>query len=354
MLLAAVLGCVSAAGAESPAPTTKGVVDEMRLPLSFELNEGQAQSEIRALSRGLGYGVMLTNDEMVLQLTRGVRREQDVLRFKMIGSNRVPVVSGVDQLPGKVSYFVGRDSSQWRTGLATYGKVKYEAVYPGIDMVYYGNQRQLEYDFIVAPGADPSVIAFGVTGAKKLTIEADGDLSVSTKNGEVVQNKPVVYQVINGERRSVEGRFVMKGRDRFAFELGNYDKQHELVIDPSLGFFTYFGDAGTDQIKSMAVTSPSGLTFFGGLTTSLALPGAVNSYGGGVADGFISATGQNATSVLMTLFIGGTGTDVVNGLALASGIAPAFMTVAGITDSTNFPVLNAPAGRRSAEASMPS
>ena len=84
-----------------------------------------------------------------------------------------------------MSYFVGRDSSQWRTGLATYGKIKYEAVYPGIDMVYYGNQRQLEYDFIVAPGADPSVIGFGVTGAKKLTIEADGDLSISTKNGEV-------------------------------------------------------------------------------------------------------------------------------------------------------------------------
>lgn len=312
-----------------------------RLPLSFELNEGQASPQIKAIARGSGYGIMLTSDEMVLALTRGVKSDGDVLRLRLIGGSRTPAISGIDRLPGTVSYYVGNDSTKWRSGIATYAKVKYASVYRGIDLIYYGNQRQLEYDFVVAPGANPSAIQLSVAGAKKMRIQDNGDLFMETSHGIVVQPKPVLYQVIDGQRQTVEGGFALAGSNRMSFNIGSYDRDHELIIDPSIGFYTYFGDTGTDQIKSIAVTSPSGFTFYGGLTTSLTLPNAGNTYGGGGADGFISAIGPNAASVLLTLFLGGTGTDAVNGLALASGLAPAFLAVTGLTNSTDFPLQNA-------------
>ena len=339
-MLVAALGFAAPASADAPS-TSAPKVEHGQLPLSFELNEGQAGAEIKALSRGNGYGVLLTADEFILSLTRDAKERSSVLRFKLVGGNTAPVVSGDDRLPGTVSYFTGNDRSKWRSNIATYAKVKYDEVYPGIDLVYHGNQRELEYDFVVAPGADPSNIRLAVSGATQVKLGNDGELLLDTDSGTLAHSKPVIYQNIGGRRQLVSGAFRLDAKNRVGFELGAYDRQYELVIDPSIGFFTYFGGTGTDQIKSIAVTSPSGLTFYSGLTTSLNLPGSGVPGSGGNADGFISAMGPNATSVLLTVFVGGTGTDAVNGLALDAAAIPTFLAVSGITNSLDFPTMNA-------------
>ncbi len=340
MMVLAVLGFAAPASADAPSPSAPKV-EHGQLPMSFELNEGQADAGIKALSRGNGYGVLLTADEFILSLTRDSKERSSVLRFKLVGGNPASAVSGADRLPGTVSYFTGNDRSKWRSNIATYAKVKYDEVYPGIDLVYYGNQRELEYDFVVAPGADPSNIRLAVSGARSVKLGSDGQLLLGTNSGTLAHSKPVIYQHIDGRRETVSGSFTIDAKNRVGFELGTYDPQYELVIDPSIGFFTYFGGTGTDQIKSIAVTSPTGLTFYSGLTTSLNLPGSATPGAGGNADGFISAMGPNATSVLLTVFLGGTGTDAINGLALDPAAVPTFLAVAGITNSADFPAMNA-------------
>ena len=240
-----------------------------------------------------------------------------------------------------MSYYVGNDRGKWRSGIRTYARIKVGSVYPGIDLIYYGSQQQLEYDFVVAPGADPSAIHFEISGAKGVSLEPTGDLAVATKHGTVVHRKPVIYQDIDGTRHPVEGRFVLGAPSEVSFAVAEYDRRHPLVIDPSIGMFGYFGGTGADQIKSIAVTSPSGLTFFGGLTTSPTLTGAANTFGGGDTDGFISVINSNGTSVVLTLFLGGVGTETLSGLALDPASVPSFLVVTGTTNSANFPSLNA-------------
>ena len=206
-----------------------------KLPLSFEANHGQTDGRVKFLSRGSGYTLLLTGDEAVLSLRSqesevrsqkpekpassfvpGLRETKDngqgtkdVLRMKLVSANRSPRVTGLDELPGKSNYFVGSDPKKWRTDVPSYAKVKYEGVYPGVDLIYYGSQRQLEYDFVVAPGADPKAIALEIETGKskietrssklenrnpKLAVEASGDLVIETDAGEVRFHKPVVYQ----------------------------------------------------------------------------------------------------------------------------------------------------------------
>ena len=291
--------------------------------------------------RGKGYGLLVTEQSFVLALTPGAKEPEDVLRFTTVGSNPAASVIGLDPLPGTVSYYVGNDRGKWRSGIRTYARIKVDSVYPGIDLIYYGNQQQLEYDFVVAPGADPSAIHFEISGANDVGLEPTGDLALVTKHGTVVHRKPVIYQDIDGTRHAVEGRFVLGARSEVSFAVDDYDRRHPLVIDPSIGMLSYFGGTGADQIKSIAVTSPSGLTFFGGLTTSPTLTGAANTFGGGDTDGFISVMNSNGTSVVLTLFLGGVGTETVTGLALDPASVPGFLMVTGATNSDNFPTLNA-------------
>jgi hypothetical protein len=140
-----------------------------QIPLSFEANQGQTDPQVNFLARGSGYALFLTPTEAVLSL------QKDVLRMQLVGANANPRVAGVDPQATTSNYFVGNDPSYWRTNVANYGKVEYQAVYPGIDLVYYGNQRQLEYDFVVGPGANPGVIQLSFQGAQNLTLDAQGD-----------------------------------------------------------------------------------------------------------------------------------------------------------------------------------
>ena len=178
-----------------------------RLPLQFEANQGQAHQDVRFLSRGPGYSLYLTAAEAVLVLSRpnpegkhdgrsapGQREAQVqampvALRMSIVGAAPAPLVSGREELPGKANYFIGKDSAKWRTNVPTYAKVHYREVYPGIDLIYYGNQRQLEYDFVVAPGADPKKIGLGFKGADKLEIDEQGELVLHVSGGAIRQHK---------------------------------------------------------------------------------------------------------------------------------------------------------------------
>jgi hypothetical protein len=251
-----------------PDDATRARVQEAygRLPLSFEVNRAQTNAQVKFLARGSGSTLFLTPTEAVLVLTqtqgRGLAAERNrasevrspqsaVLRMKLVGANASPQVVGVDQLAGESNYFIGNDPQQWRTSIPHYRKVRYEKVYPGVDLVYYGNQRQLEYDFVVAAGADPRCIKLSFSGAEHVLIDESGDLVVQVVGGEIRQHKPVVYQEVGDVRKEIASHYVLPRdphsglRTRDSYEVGiavgSYDVSRELVIDPVLDFSTYLG-----------------------------------------------------------------------------------------------------------------
>jgi Beta-propeller repeat len=175
--------------------------------------------------------------------------------MELLGANRHTVVSGLDELPGKVNYFTGPDTRKWHTGVRTYAKVKYEDVYPGVDLLYYGRGGQLEYDFVVAPGVDPETIALRIEGAEKLEVDARGDLVFHVARGQIRQRKPVIYQEVDGVRREVSGSYVLEDNHQIRIHVGAYDRARPLVIDPVLLYSTYVGGSGDDLAADIALDS---------------------------------------------------------------------------------------------------
>ncbi len=231
------------------------------LPLSFEANRGQTDARVQFLARNSAYSVYLAADEIALALRdaathAGARGRAEraaprksrasVLRIKLLGASRQPRAYGLDELEGKSNYLVGRDPARWRTNVPNYGRVKYEGVYPGVDVIYYGTLRQLEYDFDVAPGADAGRIRMRIEGAKGLRIDANGDLVLPTAAGEVRQHAPYAYQETAGVRQTVACRYVLRGKGQVGFELGAYDRSLPLVIDPVISYSTYLGGNSYD------------------------------------------------------------------------------------------------------------
>src|SRR2546430_9633216 len=181
--------------------------DYGKIPLNFEANLGQADQRVKFLSRGPGFGFFLTNEEAILQL---VEPEPATVRMKLVGQSERPTITGIDQLSGKSHYLKGNNPAAWRRDIPSYARVRYADVYPGVDLVYHGNQRQLEYDFVIAPGAEPRAITLNCDGADKIDINHEGDLVLRVANKDVLFRKPLVYQERNGERREVVARYVLK------------------------------------------------------------------------------------------------------------------------------------------------
>jgi uncharacterized protein DUF4214/beta-propeller repeat-containing protein/all-beta uncharacterized protein/parallel beta helix pectate lyase-like protein len=345
-------------------------------PLSFEINQGQAAPEVEYLSRGEHHDFSLRANEAVFKLqpetpasrahrtlasppqdhSRYIKNLRTVLsypftieasrpaapvemRLKFLGANHDSGISGIDELPGKVNYLVGNDTGNQPTGVRTFAKVKYEDLYRGVDAIYYGNQDKLEYDFIVAPHADPKVIRLEFKGADKLAIDGAGDLVLHRRSGEVRQHKPLAYQKVGGSRREVACDYLLDRNHQISFRLGEYDANYPLTIDPVISYSTYLGGGGEDEGNSIVVDA-AGNAYITGFTDSLNFPTASAQQpanGGGPQDAFVTKLSPTGALIYST-YLGGNGPEFGSTIAVdASGNA----YVAGFTGSPNFPTVNA-------------
>ena len=236
-----------------------------KLPLSFEPNMGQSDKQVKFLSRGQGYSVFLTPTEAVFSLSGNEKAA--VLRMKLTGANANARVKGEEQLQGRVNYLVGNNRDRWRTGIPTFRQVHYDNVWQGVDMVWYGTQSELEYDFVVNPGSDVSQVRLSFEGAGEMRIDESGNLVMNSSGEEVVHRAPVLYQQVQQERVVVPGRYVLKGTDEIGFEVGDYDGSKPLVIDPVLIYSSYLGGSSIDEGFAVAADG-SGQAYIAGETSS--------------------------------------------------------------------------------------
>ncbi len=330
-------------GDVSESSITKSRDSYGRLPISFEINRGQTDKKVKFLARGQGYGMFLTTRGVVLSLYRpfsegtDFRAQSAVLQLKLKGSNSSPRIFGVDELPGKVNYFIGRQRSKWRSNVRTYSKVRYANVYRGIDLVYYGNQQQLEYDFVIAAGADPNRIKLSFKGAEDIRIDENGNLVLKTSAGDVIQQKPVAYQEIDGKRHQVSARYDLKG-DEVSFKLGAYDRTKALIIDPVLAYSTFLGGSSIDTGLGIAVDA-LGNAYLTGETLSADFPtimGGLQTGNGGIdiADAFVVKLNPTGTAMVYSTYLGGSENEIPNAIKIDE-LGHAYIT--GTTFSDNFP-----------------
>ena len=314
-----------------------------KLPLSFEPNVGQTDSRVNFLARGSGYLLLLTPTGGTLCLSGTDKASPSKMSIKLVRGNAAAPAEGLQPLPGKSNYLVGNDRAKWHTNVANYAKVRYRNVYPGVDMLYHGNQRQLEYDLVVGPGADPGVIQLAFDGVQSMRVGPEGDLLLRVPGGEVRQHKPVVYQEAEGTRQSVEGQYVRTGNRSIGFKLGKYDVSRPLVIDPRLNYSTYLGGptlAGGAQEQALAIAVDlSGNAYVTGWTAATDFPvskGAIQPLKGVGQNAFVTKLNAAGTGLVYSTYLGGSNSaDKGAGIAVDS-VGNAW--VVGQTASTNFPV----------------
>jgi hypothetical protein len=333
-----------------------------KLPLSFEENQGQTAQQVRYIAHGPGYELFLAPQEAVISLKRSMawnlsalhraeyfralrqgrqaRTTTTVVRMGLEGASFQARISGLDPLPGKVNYFIGNQPARWQLGVPTYARVKYTQLYPGVDLMFYGNQGRLEYDFLVAPGADPKAIVLTLEGARRLQITPAGDLILHLAAGQLLFQKPVFYQITNGERKQIEGRYALAGKHRVTFAVSRYDRTAPLVIDPVLNYSTYLGGSATGDVGSSIAVDSNGDAFVAGTTFSTTFP-TQNGFGAGNANGvaFVTELNPAGTALLYSTYLGGTGGD--NGLGIALD-ASGNVYLVGLTFSSDFPTTPLP------------
>lgn len=369
-----------------------------KLPLSFEANQGQIDTRVRFLARGSGYTIFLTDDGAVLTMRKSAlvhdaladagnrlsssagsrwlpprarmkQRATDLppqptsstVGMRLVGTNGRVAVTGMDKLPGMSNYFIGSDPGKWRTNIANYGQVKFKGVYPGIDLVYYGNQRQLEYDFVVAPGADPAQIKLSFAGTDGMRVDtASGDLVLKVGDDEVRFRKPRVYQPTvaaasvspyfgldfhHSSLETVHSSFILARDNEVAFRVEGYDPERPLVIDPVLSYSTYLGGSNQDEGAGITIDA-TGSAYVIGITASSNFPTAnpIQSQCASCSsaspawDAFVAKLNPAGTALVYSTFLGGSGNDFGSGIAVDSA-GNAYIT--GTTESPDFPTANA-------------
>jgi hypothetical protein len=311
-----------------------------KLPMAFEKNHGQADDAIDFIARGAGYRVLLTRSEAVVNLAgRPSEPAASTLRMSFAGARQNAAATGMDPLPGKTSYFKGADPSKHLSGVESFAKVRYAAIYPGIDLVYYGNQRHLEYDLVVAPGGDPARIRIAFEGTEHIEVDDGGNLVLRTGTGDVTFKRPVIYQSTEGgERRMVEGRYVRTAEKQVGFVVAAYDTQKPLVIDPVLSYATYIGGKADDVGTAIAVDA-AGNAYVAGYTLSADFP-LKNPYdrslGNGDEDVFVTKLNPAGSALVYSTYLGGRNSyDSANGIAVDTA-GNAYIT--GRTGGSDFPV----------------
>ena len=333
-----------------------------KLPLSFEVNQGQTDEQVKFLSRSSGHSVFLTSGEIVTTMRKpsvdeqSVKPEQvetqkqetvidSVLRMKFVGGNSQPAIAGMDELPGKVNYFTGNDSTKWHSAIPTYGKVKYTEVYPDIDAVFYGNQRNLEFDFIVSPGADPKKIELAFDNAAKIEVSEKGELVLNIADEQMNLKEPIIYQEIEGKRQSINGGFVLNPKTgdselpTVGFRVDDYDSTKPLIIDPILVYSTYLGGSDGDSGNAIA-TDGIGHAFVTGSTDSADFPtaNALQPERRESADVFVTKFYGDGSALIYSTYLGGNNSESGKDITVDTA-GNVYLT--GSTNSLNFPMLNA-------------
>jgi uncharacterized repeat protein (TIGR01451 family) len=318
------------------------------LPLHFEPNRGQTNYAVKFLARGDGYALFLTNTQAIFALNQeetspepdGRTNSRAVLRMKLLGAATDSLVEGRAQLPGVSNYFLGKNPQDWQTAIPNYASVHYSQVYPGIDLVYYGNQDQLEYDFLLAPGADPAAIQLAFDGADQIEVDKSGDLILTLCGSSIRLYQPLAYQDVQNTRRDVEAKYVINAAGQVTLKLGAYDPSLPLVIDPVLAYSSYLGGSAGDYGNGIAVDA-SGNAYVVGQAGSTNFPTTAGSYQPaisgtlGYTDAFVTKINAAGNAVVYSTYLGGSGPDVALGVAVdSSGSA----YVIGEESSSNFPV----------------
>ncbi len=329
LLLCSVSLCGAATDGEATPAMRQAGAALARLPLRFEANRGQLNPRIRYAAHAGGYSLALTSAGPSLSLG------SHSVDISLLGSNRAPRIEALDPLPTRTDYFLGaRD--RWRSNVPTFARVRYASVYPGVDMVYYGNQSQLEYDFVVAPGADTRAIRMRFRGARQVRLSDNGDLLVD----EMIQKRPVIYQ--ESPRREIAGRYVLLGRNTVGIRVDAYDRSRQLVIDPVLTYLTYMGGTGTDRINAAKLVGNS-LYVAGQISNQdlSATDGAYSNVTGGLTDIFVAVldvTPGAGYPVTYLSYLGGSNSDIPLAMDVdRNGV----IYLTGTTTSTNFPLITA-------------
>ena len=369
----------------NPAARAHAMETYAKLPLSFEANRGQTDVAVKFLARGEGYTLFLTSNEAVLALRSPSQRSQvksvaqrswfnslgstmqdssadagkpAVLLMRVVGANRTAKISGLEELPGKSNYFIGNNPKNWRTAIPHYARVRYQNVYSGVDLVYYGKQGRLEYDFVVAPGGESKAISLAFVEAGRdshippLRIDRSGDLIVRLGGGEARFHKPTAYQLTSdygqpttdaGSRHFIEARYVLKSKGQIGIRLAPYDASKALVIDPVLTYSSRLGGGGDDEGHAITVDS-LGNAYVTGVTASVdfpqvnPIPGAcVGTCGSSFSEAFVTKINAAGNALVYSSYMGGSAFDEGFGIALDTSNN---VYVTGLTQSADFPRVN--------------
>ena len=307
------------------------------LPLRFEANRGQSETAAPFIARGTDaeFSVSPTDAQLVLRQSNGGTA---AARMRFVGANPAARIYGDAEMPGKINYLAGDNPAQWQSGVPTFAKVRVEGVYPGINLVYYGNGRQLEYDFDLAPGVDPQTIAIRFDGVEKIAVNPQGELIVSLNGGKVVQHPPVVYQNDGAARRIISGGYKLLDAHTVTFAVGRYDPTRRLVIDPVLSYSTYFGGNYGNNIHALALDQ-DGFIYVAGETLATKITNAPSgfqtNFQGGIitGDAFVAKFDNSGTNLIYFTYIGGHADEAAYGIAVTGGNA----YITGGTESPDFP-----------------
>ncbi|OHB69328.1 MAG: hypothetical protein A2W23_03740 [Planctomycetes bacterium RBG_16_43_13] len=305
--------------------------DYGKLPLSFIRNDGQIDKRVMFYEKGSGHATFFSKEGVSISL------KNDLVKLTFLNANKSPEIVALNQQSGKVNYFTGNNPSKWKTNIPTFSSVLYKEVYPGIDIKFYGNNSQMEYDIIVQPGADPAKVNFSYDGIKDLKVTEGGDLEIVLNHGSIIQKSPVIYQDIEGERVPVKGSFKID-KSSYRFELASYHKDFPLVIDPVLIYSTYVGGSNNEEIRDIKVDS-SGNVYVTGDTYSTDFPVASAIYGtnAGSADAFVTKIDASGTALIYSTYIGGSAYERGTRLFVDPSGS---VYVSGQTASTDFPTVS--------------